>query len=117
MIKASSTQKRKALDVVRILCKEGAYVDIKSNKGKTALIYATKKGYKDTVRVLLKYGATAELRDNEGLKAIQHAKKDKKFDIVDLLNPPVEDEENARKKMRCFGCCPCCWPAVDPDDV
>ncbi len=92
-------------------------MDIKSNKGKTALIYATKRGYKETVRVLLKYGASVDLKDNEGLKAIQHAKKDRKFEIVQMLKPKVENDENAGKKLRCFGCCSCCWPVTDQDNV
>lgn len=44
----------------------GAEVDARSNKGKTALHYASSNGHAEVIKTLLEHGATVDARDHFG---------------------------------------------------
>ncbi|RMD79282.1 MAG: ankyrin repeat domain-containing protein, partial [Lentisphaerae bacterium] len=46
------------VDVVKILLEHGADVNAKCKKGKTALMFASEKGYQEIVELLKDAGAT-----------------------------------------------------------
>ena len=53
-------------DVVAALTKAGAALDIRSNKGNTALINAAIKGHAAVATLLIKAGAALDVQDNAG---------------------------------------------------
>ena len=58
------------LETVKILLEQGADVDLQSNDGNTALIYASRDGNLETVKFLLEQGADINLQSNDGWTAL-----------------------------------------------
>ena len=56
-----------------MLLQNGADVNIKNDLGTTALIRASRNGYKDVVEVLLEGGADVHQKDNDGETALMAA--------------------------------------------
>jgi len=63
----------------------GASTDAQSNKGCTALSWASEKGHEGAVRLLLACGARQELQDDQGGTALHHAVTRGHAGIVKLL--------------------------------
>ena len=61
-------------DVISILLNYGADVEIKDDKGMTALITAALLNFTTTATILLEYGASVDVRDNEGRTALMLGK-------------------------------------------
>ena len=75
------------LDKVKDLLNNGINPDSKDNKGDTALIWASYKGYLDIVKELLKYNANVNITDKYGSTAFDYAKgKVKEYFISQGIN-------------------------------
>ncbi len=73
-------------DIVELLCKIGAYVDIPCYNEATALIAAAMHGHTRCVEILLNYNANINLQDNKKQTALLLAVSSHgKTDIVELL--------------------------------
>lgn len=66
----------KEVKFAEILIKEGADVNAKTDRGKTALHFAAVYSKNDLVELLIKNGADINARDNDGLTAYQVAKRE-----------------------------------------
>ena len=66
---------RKSLILVRTLLENGAKVDIRNGKGRSALMMASKNGDVDCVGILLAYRSEVGLQDKEGRSALQDARE------------------------------------------
>jgi len=75
------TSIRGQLDLVKLLIKAGASVNVKNKYGYTALMYASINNHLDIVKLLIKAGADINIKNNFGFDAIFYA-NDK---IKDLL--------------------------------
>ncbi|CAG0910911.1 unnamed protein product, partial [Cyprideis torosa] len=60
-------------DIVELLIKHGADVNILSTSGNTPLIVACTNGHADVVRVLLKHGANREVHNENGHTPLMEA--------------------------------------------
>ena len=63
-----------ARELIPILIKKGAYINVTDNKGETPLIHATRLGDIHTVALLLEMGALINLPDKAGLTALSYAR-------------------------------------------
>jgi ankyrin repeat protein len=61
------------LEIVQILIKAGADLDIQDNSGKTALMYSCIEGITEIALELIKAGANLDLQDNFGRTALMHS--------------------------------------------
>ena len=61
------------LEVVRVLLKRGASVDLQSNLGGTALMGAASYGRLSTLLLLLQHSANPDLQDKFGINALMMA--------------------------------------------
>ncbi len=75
----------KSAKEIEVLIQQGADVNIKSGKGNTALVIASKNGYKDVVEVLLEGGADVHQKDNDGYTALIWAAEKGHKGIVEML--------------------------------
>jgi ankyrin repeat protein len=69
-------------EVLNLLAENGAKLDLKSNDGTSALIFAAQNGNREIVKLLLEKGASPDLKDNEGKTALDYAENS---DIRSLL--------------------------------
>ena len=63
------------IDVVEILIKNKANVDVQNTMGATALIYSAMFNKKEIFNFLIQNGADATIKDNKGDTAISLAKR------------------------------------------
>ena len=77
--------KLKSAKEIEVLIQQGADVNIKSGKGNTALVIASKNGYNDVVEVLLEGGADVHQKDNDGNTALLWAAEKGHKGIVEML--------------------------------
>ena len=61
------------LEIVRMLLKRGASIDLPTNLGGTALMDAAYSGYLSVVIVLLQHSANPDLQDSDGITALAFA--------------------------------------------
>jgi ankyrin repeat protein len=73
------------VQVMELLLKAGANVNLKNNYGGTALIHASNKGHDKVVNLLLKAGADANLHDKSGWTARIYASDKGHTEVVELL--------------------------------
>jgi len=73
------------VDVVKLLLKAGANIDVKSKYGWTALMHASYNGHVDVIRLLLEAGADVEAKSNAGMTALMHASFNGHVSVVKLL--------------------------------
>jgi ankyrin repeat protein len=60
-------------EVIKLLANNGAKLDLKSNDGTSALIFASQNGNIEIVKTLLEKGANPNLKDNDGKTALDYA--------------------------------------------
>jgi serine/threonine-protein phosphatase 6 regulatory ankyrin repeat subunit B len=72
-------------EVIDILLKAGAKVNLQGKGGYTALMWASFNGDRETVNVLLKAGAAPNLKDENGDTALSKASKRGHKEIVNIL--------------------------------
>jgi ankyrin repeat protein len=72
-------------DIVELLLKEGANLEIQTNRGRTALQTAAKHGHVDVARLLLEKGADPERTNHGGMTALHTAVNYSYIDIIKLL--------------------------------
>ncbi len=72
-------------DVVKLLIKLGADVNLKDKHGETALMVASYYGHKEIVQMLIKVGADVNARSNHGDTALIYASRYGYKDIAELL--------------------------------
>ena len=73
------------INMVQMLLRNHADVNVKDEEGKTALMYAAAKGYADMVRLLVNHGANVNETDKEGHTALTFAKQKKFIQIIQIL--------------------------------
>ena len=61
------------LEIVKLLCENGANINLQDKDGFSALMIATDKGYLEIVKFLLENGANINLQDNNGNSALSIA--------------------------------------------
>lgn len=74
--------------IASILLDNGAFPDLKSRDGQTALIICAGRGDVEFCRLLVKYGADPEARDSLGMSASSYAKLFKNEKLLELFNNP-----------------------------
>ena len=72
-------------DIVELLCKGGAMVDVKEHYTKTPLLLASELGHTDIVQTLVNYKASINVQDIGGSTPLCHAVKHKNFDMCEIL--------------------------------
>jgi ankyrin repeat protein len=60
-------------EIVKLLAENGAKLDLKSNDGTSALIFASQNGNIEIAKLLLEKGANPDLKDNKGKTALDYA--------------------------------------------
>ena len=60
-------------EIVKLLADNGAELNLKSNDGSSALIFASQNGNAEVVKVLLEKGADPGLKDNKDKTALDYA--------------------------------------------
>ena len=70
---------------VERLIAAGAKINVRDNRGATALMYAVRNGHRHVIRVLLQAGADPRLSTNSDLTAFEIARKCGFTDILNLL--------------------------------
>jgi len=73
------------IDMVRLLIKKGANINVKDRKGVTALMEATGKGYIDIARLLIEKGADVNAKSDEGLTSLMDVSFKGNVEMVKLL--------------------------------
>jgi ankyrin repeat protein len=98
---AGRASERQALDVIRVLHKAGANVNvtalihhIEEVRGGTPLHYAVRKRYKDVIKELASYGIDMNATDQDGLTALDYTQS-RGFMPFMALQTPVYKEEAA----------------------
>ncbi len=85
-------------DMVELLLKNGASLDIQNKRGTTALIAATLDGHSDVVRILLENGANINIQDNDGCTALIVASQDGHAETVEELLRHKDIDVNIKNK-------------------
>lgn len=75
----------KTPELVTLLVKAGAKLDLQSEDGETALIIAVRRGRVDAARILLMAGADQSLRDDRGRTAIDWAEAEDRLYLAQIL--------------------------------
>ena len=75
----------KSKDIVELLIKAGADVNVKSYYGDVFMGVASRKGWKDITELLIKSGADVNAKDNDGWTALMSAAGADNKDTVELL--------------------------------
>jgi ankyrin repeat protein len=73
--------------VATILLDKGAAIDATDDHGRSALMYAARRGDADAVRFLVERGADAKLADDEGKRALDFAREGQATAVVTVLQP------------------------------
>jgi len=73
------------IKLVELLLQAGADINAKNNYGWTALMWASKYGYKDVVKLLIKAGADINAKTYSGWTALISASGNGHIDVVELL--------------------------------
>ena len=93
------------LEMVRVLLKRGASVDLPSSLGLTALMNAVGGGHPSILLVLLQHAANPDLQDKDGHTALmQAADKGQKACVQALLRAKANTElldNNSYTALRC----------------
>ena len=91
--------------IVKLLLDRGAKIDEKNNKGHTALMFASLKGFKEIVKLLLDYGANVDEKNNEGNTAMMFASLKGFKEVVKLLlDYGAEVDEKNNKGLNAILC-------------
>lgn len=69
-------QRQKASKTVKLIIEQGAELDERDNRGRTALMIAAERGHTEIVRILRESGASLDLRDKKSLSALDLAAND-----------------------------------------
>ena len=110
LMKAAEDNK---VGVVELLLKNRADIDMKKNKGRTALSFAVAPSMKrptasDALQVLLDNGADPLQKDNKRLTVRMRASREKRKDAEVILNELVPEKvkrRNARRERVLFAYC------------
>jgi len=78
-------QKEEMEEVVALLCRYKAQVNLKDNRGRSPLHIASEHGHIMIVKMLLKYNANAASQDNKGETALHVAAKNGHINILSIL--------------------------------
>ena len=73
------------LEIITLLVRNGADLDIKDAVGKTALHYASELGQDDTLEILLQHKANPDHQDNQGRTPLHLAIENGQFNSVTIL--------------------------------
>ena len=84
-------------EIVTLLLKKGAKVDLACDANSTPLIQASKKGHVGVVRILLENKADWKHKDDNGKTALDHAIEGKHTDVINLLNDAAANKESESK--------------------
>ena len=74
------------VDAIEALLASGARVDLRDNRGMTALMMASAQGHLAAVRKLLESGADKSLKDRSGKTARDHAAAGGHAEVVNVLS-------------------------------
>lgn len=80
----------KNADILNLLLRNGADVDLDDGFGATALMYAVSNTQIELVKILLEHNADPNLKDKTGNNAFSNAKKVRSKEITRLLNETVK---------------------------
>ena len=72
-------------DVVAILVKNGANLNLQDIYGDTALFYATTKNEKEIVQILLEHGANPNIKTKKSYSPLGYAKSNGNHEIIEIL--------------------------------
>ena len=72
-------------ECLKVLIEAGADVNIKTNEGKTATMFAAHRGHPECLKSLIVAGADVNIRNNKGNIAIMHALKWGNSQCLELL--------------------------------
>ncbi|CAH1780908.1 unnamed protein product [Owenia fusiformis] len=89
------------LDIVKLLVRKGANVNLQTKSLHTALMLACWRGLKPIAEFLMARGANVDMQDNGGMTALMLALRDKHNDIANTLlqNRASVYIENKQKKL------------------
>lgn len=68
-----SDENNENLEILKFLIAKGADINYADNRGKTALVKASREGFTDVVKLLITRGAKANLFDDDGYTALMLA--------------------------------------------
>ena len=93
-------QHREAIKrVAKYLIEKGAFLEAKTEKGKTPLLLAVKKGFGDVAHYLIKRGAEVMVLDEQGRDILEWAVIRGDQESMDAILE-ITDEENVRKRLQ-----------------
>lgn len=61
------------LELLKLLIKEGAELELRDDVGRTALLWAAEYGRSEAVALLLDLGSDPNVRDIQGMSPLHHA--------------------------------------------
>jgi ankyrin repeat protein len=84
------------IQIVAILIKAGAQIDIRDKLGNTPLIYASERDHAEVLKLLLDVGAQVDWQNHDGMTALMIAAKNGEVEMVRVLlehgaNPTKSD--------------------------
>ncbi len=86
-----------SLECVTLLLQHKVAVDAFGPRGRTALWYASSRGYLSIVELLVEGGSDIEIADNYGKKARDVARERNHTAIVEYLRTPLKDKRWQRR--------------------
>jgi cytohesin len=72
-------------ELVEMLIKHGADVNVKTDSGFVALFWAARYGHDGVTKVLIAHGADVNAKDKDGITALQWAMTNQQAKVVELL--------------------------------